>query len=250
MGKKKPFVRGIFSGIIIFLLSYLCAFGNAQNSEELYLRQLEQQREEYVSQRNGLYIEFALLAASYPRATVAVIVRDAGLTSLFKGFMEQEIPGWALIAAAIGTGFCLENENIYNCAFVSERLYDIGTQLESINEKIDNISQLVGYQVHVKNDCLHPVQLALRYQDYKGIWHSDGWWSFDGQAGASLLDGDSWLRLKSPTIDFYAETTDHSQLVWQGDASVTVGTRTLSMDEMNLPFYDTYYELRLTCDGL
>jgi Protein of unknown function (DUF1036) len=244
--KQSLNIRSLFSVIVTFFF-FIASVGMTQSTDELNLRQLEQSRDQYINQRNGLYIEFALLAASYPRATVAVMARNAGLMSTLKGFIEQEIPTWAIIATAIGAGFCLDSaESIYNCSIASEKLYDLARRFDVIQKQIESINTYTGYKLQLSNECSYPIELAVKYQDVNGNWQTVGWWNFDAEDKAFLLLSNSPVRLKNPNIYFFAKT--NTGMTWSGDYTVTYDNQALNMRAFQLPLTDDYhYEISVIC---
>jgi len=70
-----------------------------------------------------------------------------------------------------------------------------------------------------KNDCHHPLQLALHYLDADNGWTTNGWWHFDPMTADYLIDGRQ-IQSDSDLFYFYAEATDESGDRWIGDLTV------------------------------
>lgn len=94
----------------------------------------------------------------------------------------------------------------------------IGAAVNSLTS--DSSSQ--PYNFHVHNKCNRPVQIALSYKDTDNRWKTKSWWQFDPFEQAFLMSGQQRLVTKNSAYYFYAETTDGSSFVWQGDNYLTV----------------------------
>lgn len=73
----------------------------------------------------------------------------------------------------------------------------------------------------VHNKTQNPVRIAVRYQDTQEQWQLVAWWSFAPGEQAFLLHDHIRILTDCTSVLFYAESTDGSKLVWEGDGSDT-----------------------------
>jgi len=82
----------------------------------------------------------------------------------------------------------------------------------------------------VRNECDHPIQVAIRYADMAGTWRTAGWWPLGVKGESVLADGQSVpITTGSANWYYYAESTDGSAIVWAGEHKVVLDGRELPM---------------------
>jgi len=82
-------------------------------------------------------------------------------------------------------------------------------------------SSASGQAFHFKNNCDHPVRLAIHFRDLRGKWRTEAWWSFAPGESAYLNSTDQRrYRSDSSIWYYYVEATDGSGLTWSGDFSL------------------------------
>ena len=89
-----------------------------------------------------------------------------------------------------------------------------------------------GYGYVVKNNCKHPIRLAIQYQNMNGLHSSLGWWTVKANEEAELHAGGNKIKSKSDTWYFYAEASDSTSYVWKGRYLIKVGDRQLGMQRL------------------
>lgn len=106
-------------------------------------------------------------------------------------------------------------------------------------------SEIAG-RIRVLNACHAPLRLAIAYVALDGQWKKVGWWSFEpGQGDYLTLASHAPVRSAGKKWYFYAQ--DDQKRRWHGDFDVTVGQRTVPMQErVDQPGDD---ELMLTCSS-
>jgi hypothetical protein len=99
----------------------------------------------------------------------------------------------------------------------------------------------------VRNNCRHPVKIAVRYRNLANEWIVDGWWNVDAKESTYLSDrSDRRLATDTATWYYYAETTNSSNLAWKGENTYALGSLQLPMVKLAAPKGDS--EWTLLCD--
>lgn len=89
-----------------------------------------------------------------------------------------------------------------------------------------------GYGFRFKNNCNHPVRLAIHYRDVNKVWRTAGWWNFTPGESGRLNFGGKTLKTKTAVWYYFAETTDDGNLVWRGSHTFKLNGRSLQMHKM------------------
>ena len=100
--------------------------------------------------------------------------------------------------------------------------------------------------VYIVNNCPHPLELAVSWEDPLDGWRTEGWWA--------LKSEDGQVRTSNGFLYVYAEATDDSGVVWEADNAdyrENIGGKSYDMLEIELePEADGSWVLPLHCDGL
>ncbi|HYF06751.1 MAG TPA: hypothetical protein VD970_03970 [Acetobacteraceae bacterium] len=73
-------------------------------------------------------------------------------------------------------------------------------------------------QIIFHNDCPRPVRILIHHADGYRNWHPHAWWNFAPNERSYLLwDGRRLTQLDDHDLYFYAEATDGSRQVWDGN---------------------------------
>jgi uncharacterized membrane protein len=91
-----------------------------------------------------------------------------------------------------------------------------------------------GFPFRVRNDCRHPVRVAVRYLELNGTWMVGGWWSLTPGAEVVL----TYARQPRPETRhniwyYYAETTNNTNIQWRGDHGFTFRNEPIQMRRMD-----------------
>lgn len=96
-----------------------------------------------------------------------------------------------------------------------------------------------------KNNCSHPLQVAVRFQNTSGQWETRNWYSFAPSESARL----NGVETRNRYVYYYAQTTDGSNIAWNGnDTRVTVGNTTYDMKMIDLGSQITKWTQSLSCN--
>jgi len=108
--------------------------------------------------------------------------------------------------------------------------------------------------VYIVNNCAHPLQLAVSWEDPLDGWRNEGWWTFAASESGALKAEDGQVRTSNGFLYVYAEATDDSGVVWEADNAdyrENIGGRSYNMLEIELePEADGSWVLPLYCEGL
>ncbi len=108
--------------------------------------------------------------------------------------------------------------------------------------------------VYIVNSCVHPLQLAVSWEDPLDGWRTEGWWTFAASENGSLKSEDGQVRTENGFLYVYAEATDDSRVVWEADNAdfrENIGGKSYNMLEIELePEADGSWVLPLHCEGL
>lgn len=84
--------------------------------------------------------------------------------------------------------------------------------------------------IYFKNNCPYPLQVAVHFRDLNNQWQTKAWYSFAPNEKAARLGG---VETKNRYIYYYGETTDGSNLVWNGNFTSYINDRLYDMQEIN-----------------
>ncbi len=84
--------------------------------------------------------------------------------------------------------------------------------------------------IYFKNNCNRPLQVAVYFKDISNKWQKKAWYSFAPKEGPARLSG---VNTRNRYLYYYAESTDGSDLVWQGNFSSYINNRLYSLQEIN-----------------
>ena len=98
--------------------------------------------------------------------------------------------------------------------------------------------------IYFKNDCPHPLQVAVHFQDLNNQWQTKAWYAFAPNEKAARLGG---VETKNRYIYYYAETTNGANLVWNGNFTFYVKDRLYNMQEINTGPTIVRWTQALTC---
>lgn len=105
--------------------------------------------------------------------------------------------------------------------------------------------------VQVRNNCNRPIRMALSYRDKTGAWKNLKWWELQGNKNTFLSNNNERIESDNNVFYYYAETTDDSDIAWEGETSITFDGVTLAAKEVVLtPDGDGNWVLTLACDTL
>ncbi|WP_281561745.1 DUF1036 domain-containing protein [Thalassomonas sp. RHCl1] len=101
-----------------------------------------------------------------------------------------------------------------------------------------------GFKIKVKNNCHHPIKVAVNYRNTSGSWVTESWWKFQPNRSGNLATGGNHLLTGDSTIFYYAEATNGTNIVWAGDAKREyIGFKKYGMRMFDDFEGDTYIEL-------
>ncbi len=123
--------------------------------------------------------------------------------------------------------------------------------LENFNKNLSRVQALERaaeeYPLEIENACKFPIRIAIKYKAAYGVMYSVGWWKFKpSEKNTMSYDGDS-VKLGSPSMYYYAESTDGSNIVWSGEETINVLGKNLKMKKISVIKEDNQYKLRLHC---
>ena len=98
---------------------------------------------------------------------------------------------------------------------------DLDIERAAISKSEEVVRSYYGWDFFITNNCSHPVSLAVRYRNSDGDWATEGYWSIRPSQRTYLASDGAKIRTKNALFYYYAETTDDSGLVWQGDHTVS-----------------------------
>ncbi len=104
-----------------------------------------------------------------------------------------------------------------------------------------------GFPFYVKNNCRHPVRIAIHYRQVNGQWHSEYWWTFDPGQSSYLASDGTRLLTNNSIFYYYAEAQDGSFYWNGGQQEFSVGGRNLAMVKAQDSEGDL--EFTLSCPG-
>jgi hypothetical protein len=110
-----------------------------------------------------------------------------------------------------------------------------------------------GREIKFRNRCNHPIEVAIQYGDPRSNMKPkpDGWWKFDPSDQFSYLsDKGKRIRVLDP-VHYFAQSTDGSGWLWEGDKRVTIGDKVFRMRELEpkVDPKDGSFMQTLTCRG-
>lgn len=131
------------------------------------------------------------------------------------------------------------------CAFSDDCNDD--SSLSSSSYSSTQTTNETEFKFLMKNDCRHPVKLALNYQESNGDWRQIGWWNFEPFESSylSLSEGE-YITTKNSVFYYYAEFVDGSY-IWSGDDHFLVDGVELPMRKMKDDAGDSEWEI--SCPG-
>jgi hypothetical protein len=92
-----------------------------------------------------------------------------------------------------------------------------------------------GREIKFRNRCNHPIEIALQFGDPKGSTKpkAEGWWQFTANEGFVYLNDKQKKRLRVlDPVRYFAQSTDGSGWIWEGDKRVNLGTKVFLMREL------------------
>jgi hypothetical protein len=113
-------------------------------------------------------------------------------------------------------------------------------------------AQAVEREVEFQNDCPHPVRVLVAHAYAEDSWDAHGWYEFSANEEATQLEDNDepLLQLDDHALFIYAESTDDSELYWDGEEHYeTFGEVTYGMKRAVLEVVRGDLRVRLTCEG-
>lgn len=105
-----------------------------------------------------------------------------------------------------------------------------------------------GY-VYLRNTCGSPIRVALSYKNKSGEWEYKYWWRFDAYESDFLAVEGTRISSDNSYFYLYADATDGSDWLWNGDKRLDFGDMILETREMKLEKdRDGDWSLVLSCD--
>lgn len=96
-----------------------------------------------------------------------------------------------------------------------------------------------------KNSCSRPLRVAINFKNLQNQWETKAWYILSPGQSARLNGVDT----KNRYLYYYAETTDGSNIVWQGnDTSQTIGGRVYNMLQIDTGPSVVNWTQNLTCN--
>jgi len=106
-------------------------------------------------------------------------------------------------------------------------------------------------EINFENDCSHPLRIIVAHAYDDNLWDAHGWYEFAAyEESTELEDNDEPLtQLEGYSIFFYAETTDGSDIIWEGtDHYETFSDVSYGMVKASVEVKSGNFNVRLTCD--
>ena len=113
-------------------------------------------------------------------------------------------------------------------------------------------AQAVEREAEFQNDCPHPVRVLVAHAYAEDSWDAHGWYEFTANEEATQLEDNDepLLQLDDHALFIYAESTDDSELYWDGEEHYeTFGEVTYGMKRAVLVVVRGDLRVRLTCEG-
>jgi hypothetical protein len=112
-------------------------------------------------------------------------------------------------------------------------------------------AQAVEREIELANDCPHPVRVLIAHAYAEDSWDAHGWYEFTANEEATQLEDNDepLLQLDDHALFIYAESTDGSDLYWEGDEHYeTFGDVMYGMKRAVLEVVSGDLRVRLTCE--
>ena len=139
---KQQIIKPIFKVSVCIFIVLVNLFAGGKKADTLSPAELRQVRQETVKKLGELYEFTNNLINAYPRASLAFVLQDEGLTNLY----GESIAGQVIESSALqfigGATFCNWNEtNVHTCTFVQETLNNLTAEATELNQQLLEIEQ-------------------------------------------------------------------------------------------------------------
>lgn len=213
------------------------------DAEEERLAKLENERERLRNQLQLITAERKAFVKRNAKAVQAITAADQSLTDYANSEGWLELFGRAILQVD-AEDFCTARST--DCDTARSVLGQHSRLIEDLRLKILNVSQQVGYELVLQNDCQVPVTTSVQWTSTSGpgqlhqieVPPRTSHWRFGGKK----------QRVVAPTAIAYATAVDKvsgHRFEWKGDKSLQIGNDSLSASVMNLEPDSEQFQYRL-----
>ena len=109
----------------------------------------------------------------------------------------------------------------------------------------------VNRQIWFSSSCPRPVRLFVHHQHGTGDWASHGWFDLQANQTLTMLQysaGNPLQHLDGRPLYFYAETTDNSGHLWEGEFPATMNGVSYGLRQANLSMSGGRLQFAINCN--